>query len=237
MHVQHPKLSACLAAGLLSLLTACDSEGYVGEWVAAPLAPTSDPQVASGMVEDAAEPETVPAAGSGAASGSVGPADACHMARETTLLEVTVLDPNAVVYNFADGAAFPRGRYQITYVDGCRRYDDTAGWTLHASLLASGLSPQGRGGCYLAMSNGQALEVAPGTTGVLVGEGVEPAGAYASYSECVAANKKLPPLDLMFAGGSLGIMNAGDSSANKTRGEDVAGRSPTYRLTRVDDCP
>jgi hypothetical protein len=249
----------------LLLLYGCDVEGHVGYWIdptpqsaagtsaeddapdarttmlAADAAPL-DPVDAGRIEPDAGHIASMNGTVSNAAgsSGSVEPAppDACALARPGAApLEVTVVDTNAVMYNFAGGARFPAGRYRIAYVDGCRRYDNTAAWTLHASVLAAGLSAEGRGGCYIVMSNDQAVELAPGTAGVVVGEGPDPAGAFASYDECVAANLQQAPRDVTLAAGTIGVMNAGDSSPDKTPGEAIGRRSPTYRLTRLDACP
>lgn len=264
--VAHAKQLRAFAPAVL-LLQGCDVEGNVGYWIDETPPSAAGAGAASGAEEpplptstdasppsaaDAgspnssvatAEPVTENGSAGSIATGSANGAkpsqpDPCALARPGAAPpEVTVVDTNAVMYNFADGARFPAGRYRIEYVDGCRRYDNTAAWTLHASLLAAGLSAEGRGGCYIVMSNDQAVEPAPGTAGVVVGEGPDPAGAFASYEECVAANLKQAPLDLTLSAGTIGIMNAGDSSPDKTPGEAIGRRSPTYRLTRLDACP
>ena len=240
---------------LAALPGGCDVDGYVGSWTRSAAPPLAAAGGAAGVNQgrdavgllDAAVHDDASNARSGNPStvGSAGAAapvlpDACHRAREgaATPLDVTVVDTNAVIYDFADGATFPAGQYRLEYVDGCRRYDDTAAWTLHASTLASALSAAGRGGCFLVMSNRETIAIAPGTAGVVVGEGGEPLGAYASYDECVAANLKLAPITFNTTqAGPIGVMNAGDSSTAKSPGEAVGGRSPSYRLTRLDPCP
>jgi hypothetical protein len=240
-------------APALWLLQSCDVqvEGNLGAWHASHAgqdAAIAMQPGATGVGDTTFDAGTTPSAhtddlaGSDAhtATGTMEPSEpeACALARPGAApLEVTVIETNAVMYNFAGGAAFPAGRYRIEYVDGCRRYDNTAAWTLHASLLAAGLSSEGRGGCYMIMSNDRAVELAPGTAGVVVGEGPDPAGAFASYDECVAANRMQAPRELTFSTGTIGIMNAGDSSSDKTTGEAIGRRSPTYRLTRLDACP
>jgi hypothetical protein len=87
------------------------------------------------------------------------------------------------------------------------------------------------------MSGSEVLGPAPGTAGVIVGPGAEPNGAFASYEECVAANLTVAPVEFSFNGGTLGVMNSGDASPSATRGEDAGGRSPTFRLSRLDACP
>lgn len=246
------RIAKRLRTGALAvwLLPGCEMEGKVGYWI-----DTTPPSAAGSNAQEPSTPEELDAgspspgiataeptdatgdAGSNA-SGTAGQPEACARARPGAApLDVTVVDTNAVTYNFADGALFPAGRYRIEYIDGCRRYDNTAAWTLHASLVAAGLSSEGRGGCYLIMSNDQAVELAPGTAGVVVGEGPDPLGAYGSYEECVAANRMQAPRDLTLSAGAIGIMNAGDSSPDKTTGEAIGRRSPTYRLTRLDACP
>jgi hypothetical protein len=250
-------------APVVWLLPGCELEGKVGYWIdttppsaagaGAKKPPSTTASDASAREDvDAGNPspgvstaeptDNTGNAGSNASGPSNGATsaqpDACALARPgAEPLVVTVVDTNAVTYNFADGALFPAGRYRVEYVDGCRRYDNTAAWTLHASLVAAGLSSEGRGGCYLIMSNDQAVELAPGTAGVVVGEGPDPLGAYGSYDECVAANRMQAPRDLTLSAGAIGIMNAGDSSPDKTTGEAIGRRSPTYCLTRLDACP
>src|SRR5262245_16796032 len=200
------------AFAAFAVIQACDVEGSLGYWKAgrAPSAARNEYSAArdeAGVARDrdasvssGSAGAPVPRAGDGAAGsgGSVGlpgstpttTADACQTARAgTPALEVTIADTNAKLYDFAAGAQFPAGNYRVAYVDGCRKFDGTGAWTLHASAAAAVLAPTRRGGAYLIMSGSEVLGPAPGTAGVLVGPGAEPSGAFATYEECVAANR------------------------------------------------
>jgi hypothetical protein len=63
-------------------------------------------------------------------------------------------------------------------------------------------------------------------------------GAFTSYAACVAANCSVPPLDFDHAGGKLGILRDGVTvgAIDDVGGETQGGRSPTFRLSRLDPC-
>lgn len=154
--------------------------------------------------------------------------DGVRLPEELTLLEVER------AFDFAAGASMPAGRYRVTYVDGCRRFEPNGGWTVHGSALTI----SGTSACWVVDGTGAQIVMAPGTAGFLAGEGFEPYGAFATYPECVAANCALAPVDFDFAGGTLGLLDTGDTNpVDDERGEAAGGRSPTYRLTRLDACP
>lgn len=148
--------------------------------------------------------------------------------------DLTLLEVEQAVY-FAGGASLPAGRYRIAYVDGCRRFEPSnGGWTVHGSVLTI----TGTSACWVVDGAGEQVVMTPGTAGFLVGEGFEPYGAFATYPECIAANCALAAVEFEFAGGTLGLLDTGDTNpVDDERGEAAGGRSPTFRLTRLDACP
>ncbi|HMV67045.1 MAG TPA: thrombospondin type 3 repeat-containing protein [Myxococcota bacterium] len=124
---------------------------------------------------------------------------------------------------FADGASLPAGRYRVSYVDGCMRYNPSQGWAVHAF-------DDGRVGWWMVGATAaERYAMAPGTIGYLLGE-----GAYATFDACVEANLALPPVELDLPGGPLGIWLADNPYVDNVAGED--GRSPQWRVERVDAC-
>jgi hypothetical protein len=116
-----------------------------------------------------------------------------------------------------NGDALPTGRYRITYVDGCMKYNASWNWTV-----------QGSGGTFLGefqwmpigASTSDVLGLLPGTEAA-IGSGLS---GYVDYDECVTANRALPPLDIDFGGGQLGIWQDDYQPEDNEAGE----ASPTW---------
>lgn len=83
------------------------------------------------------------------------------------------------------------------------------------------------------------LGLTPGTVGIFDSDDETLGGAFTNYEDCVAANCEQPPIDFDFAGGTLGVQRDGGGvlgAVDDAGGEMVGGRSPTFRLTRLDGC-
>jgi hypothetical protein len=138
-------------------------------------------------------------------------------------------DANTVVGNvygavhyFNGGGTLPAGRYRLSYIDGCMRYTPAQGWTVHA------YGPEvaaGRDGWWLVGdTTTHRILIPPGTTGRVPG-----AGAYASFDDCVQANRALPPVEFEFEGGTVGVWLNDTPYTDNVFGRDT--RSPTWSLT------
>jgi hypothetical protein len=96
------------------------------------------------------------------------------------------IDDNAETY-FAGGASLPAGRYRVSYVNGCIRYDPTIYfWAVNGSFnfeywIAGATTADG-------------IQVAPGVVSL---------GGDTSFDDCVATSQGLFA-DITFAGGKLG---------------------------------
>jgi len=171
-----------------------------------------------------------PAADAGAVDTTDG--GVCDLGGGVTLPEEITIGVVETVY-FADGARLPAGRYRVSYVDGCRKFNEFGAWTVHGT--SQSLT---RATSYTIVAGSEPLLTAPGTVGLFAGPGPEPYGGFATYDECVAANRAVPPVDFDFAGGALGVMDGGDgTSSDDVPGEMEGGRNPTFELTRLDACP
>jgi hypothetical protein len=160
---------------------------------------------------------------------------ACEVAPGISLPEELTVDiPGATQRHFAKGAKLPAGRYRIEYVDGCNTYGIGCDWTVHGSKSQPGLMS-----CFLVADDSSVLTLTPGTSGVYVDSDPTIGGAYATYAECVAANCTQPPIDFDFPGGTLGVQRDGGGTlgaVDDQGGEAMGGRSPTFRLSRLDGC-
>ena len=126
-------------------------------------------------------------------------------------------DPFGATVSWNGGAPLPAGHYRVTYVDGCMKYSTAQGWTVNA--YANGPDT------LWVVGSGARLAPAPGTVGFLVGQ-----GGFSTFDACVSANESEDaPLELDFAGGTLGLELADSPYADNVAGE--SGRNPTYRLS------
>ena len=182
----------------------------------------------------------------------------CQPDAGPALPEDLTADTVGTVRYYSGGTPLPVGRYRVAYVDGCMAYGvagvsgAVSGWTVHGSRgdFISGLSA-----FWMVRDDGTLVVIAPGTAGTVVAPNncsppapdceVQPAtslgdlsaGAFETYGECVAANCMVAATDFDFDGGVLGLHYGTISSVASVAGESVGGRSPTYRLSRLDACP
>jgi hypothetical protein len=155
------------------------------------------------------------AGGEGAGDGGACTADADAFAPETVTPDY--LD-NAVSY-FGGGADLPAGRYSLTYVSGCIKYNGYSNFTVNgASNYEYWL---------VGATTSDEIAVAPGTDAVGLPFG------YTNYSDCVTANLALAPLDFDFDGGKLGVYSDDFQPSDNVEGPD--GGAPTWRLSGA--CP
>lgn len=194
---------------------------------------------------DASTPDSGAASVSAAGAPAPPPEKVCHpnngptckLAGGITLPdEVTVDVQGATQIHFAGGAKLPAGRYRLEYVDGCNTFGDPllCGWTVSGSHNNPGVFD-----CFLVGNDTTVIAGAPGTVGAFVDPDPTLGGAFATYAECVAANCDTPPLDFDFAGGTLGVQRDGGGvlgAIDDLGGESEGGRSPTFRLSRLDAC-
>ena len=116
-----------------------------------------------------------------------------------------------VVY-YAAGAALPAGRYRVEYATGCFN----CCVTLLDSFFLVGEDPGTR-----------LLTLPGGGSGDVLG---------APVARCPASETPYAPIDFDFAGGKLGVWLSDTVAADNQNGDGAGGRSPTWRLTRLD-CP
>ncbi|HEX2678854.1 MAG TPA: hypothetical protein VHM19_19515 [Polyangiales bacterium] len=130
---------------------------------------------------------------------------------------------------FAGGAALPAGKYRLTYVDGCLRYQgggfagpaDDWDWTVQGAVTYQFL--------IIGETTAQTLGAPPSATGQVAFGGT----TYKVFEDCVNANLTSTPLELDFAGGKLGIWQNDFQPSDNVPGPD--GRTPTWELSRVCD--
>jgi hypothetical protein len=139
-------------------------------------------------VRDAAAPRDAAADARPSFSGSE-----CKLGEAGSFASDAMLDLFGQVTYFANGQDLPAGRYRVTYVDGCMKYNAFQSWKVHQNV---GLGPDG---WYLVgASKSDRVTLLPGLATDLF-------SSYASFEDCVSANKAVPPKEFDFAGGKLGI--------------------------------
>jgi hypothetical protein len=171
-------------------------------------------------------PSCADAAASPGDAGTCSP-DAAASGPAAALPEVLMLDVTGPPKYFGGGAAFPPGRYRVEYVDGCMMWGPATGgfgWSVGEGLTVGVLVEE----CILVG------DTSANIVGIL--PGIEGSGV-PKYADCVAASKKLPPLDFDFAGGKLGIFNNDTVQFDDVGGESQGGTSPTWRLSLLSACP
>lgn len=158
----------------------------------------------------------------------------CNLGGGAQLPSDVTVDLLGTVRYFAAGAVLAAGRYRVSYVDGCNTYGIGANWTIHA---LEGLGDVGS--CNVLDEHAGHVARAPGTTGIFADSQPGQSSAFLTYDECVTANCHLEPVIFEFAGGKLGVRRDGVSvgAVDDLGGEAVGGRSPTFRLDRMDTCP
>jgi hypothetical protein len=141
------------------------------------------------------------------------------------LPQTLTLDVTGPETYFVGGAPLPAGRYRVEYIDGCMMWGSTGfGWSIGEGITLGALQEE----CLLVGD----------TTTTVVGvlPGIEGAGV-PKYSDCVAQSRMLPPLDVSYAGGKLGIFNGDTVQFDDIGGEAEGGVSPTWRLSLLSLCP
>lgn len=134
----------------------------------------------------------------------------------------------APVY-FNDGASLPAGEYILKYEDGCMKYNAGQAWALHAYAQNGG-----RANWWIVappVSGNTPVKVAfpPGSVGYQLGR-----GGFATFEECVAANRQLATMTIQHTGGPLGVWLDDSPYADNVAGSD--GRNPKWSLTKVGEC-
>jgi hypothetical protein len=152
------------------------------------------------------------------------PSDLHADAGDTCEFGSVVGDVYGRVIYFAHGAFLPPGRYRVAYVDGCMKYSASQDWAVHAY-------PQGSTGSdnWWLVGGSRKVVMPSGTVGFLVAS-----GGFATFADCVAANRVLPPIEFDFGGGSIGLWLQDEPYGDNLPGK--GGRSPTWRLTAVGAC-
>lgn len=201
-------LTVRIALTLGAAAQGCTLETNIGHW-AAP--------------EDAEEDAGSEDAGSADAASADASADASEREGGEQLLTVI---PGLKTTYFADGQALPAGDYTLVYVDGCWR-SGVVSWTVNLG---------GEGYFVVGGQPEKRIATAPGTVGTFV-----TLGAYGTYDECVAANVGRPGITFHFDGGPLALklesLDPLTLFIQLEGGENVGGRSPTFRLTCAGSCP
>lgn len=155
-----------------------------------------------------------------------GPAlEGCTLGAAGSVATDVQLDLFGEVVYFAKGQALPAGRYRVTYVDGCMKFNVLQPWTVNQNVGV------GTDGWYLVgNSKSERVLLLPGTDVIL------PFLGYGDFAACVAGNLQQPPKEFDFAGGKLGVYLNDAPYTDNLSGE--AGRNPKWELTLlVDKCP
>lgn len=180
----------------------------------------------SGAASTDAAAASAPDAGSPAYDGGQHDASTsgqgCQLGAAGSFATDQQLDLFGDVIYFAKGQVLPKGRYRATYEDGCMKYNNIFMWTVNANA--------GDGWWLVGASSSERVTLLPGVFPALVVDG------FASFADCVAANKQLPAKEFEFAGGKLGIWLNDVPYQDNQAGE--GGRNPKWSLTLlVDACP
>jgi hypothetical protein len=123
--------------------------------------------------------------------------------------------------SFAGGAALAAGRYRVTYVGGCMKYNPSQDWSVNAYPLGDAAGSDH----WWFISQGQQVTsvIPPGTVGFIVGQ-----GGYATFDECVQANLAVPPVELTLPGGPLAVWLEDSPYGDNVEGPD--GGAPAWSL-------
>jgi hypothetical protein len=136
-----------------------------------------------------------------------------------------MLDLFGQVAYFVDGGSLGRGKYRVTYVDGCMKYSNSGqDWTIHA--YASGSNAW----WLVGATTSEKVVMPPGTVGFAASN-----GAFAQFADCVTANRALAPVEFDFDGGALGVWLQDSPYSDNLSGE--MGRNPVWSLAKLGACP
>jgi hypothetical protein len=145
----------------------------------------------------------------------------------TGLPQVLTIDVKGSTRYFNGGAALPAGNYRVTYVDGCMEYGaESFGYSWCVAdpqvMLGQGATAlTDPGHCVLVGNGATIIGELPGATAM----------GTTTYAACVAASKTSAPLDVSFAGGTLGIYVNDSLTSDDVGGESQCGASPTWQLS------
>ena len=104
------------------------------------------------------------------------------------------------------------------------KYASDQDWTIHAYAAAEPF-----GWWFVGDTTADKITPPPGTVGYSVAT-----GAYASFEDCVAANRALPPLVFDFGGGTIGVWLQDNPYTDNLAGQE--GRNPKWQLTLLEEC-
>ncbi|MBI5546747.1 MAG: hypothetical protein HY901_22925 [Deltaproteobacteria bacterium] len=173
-------------------------------------------------VPDAADLPDVGIEPDGGAEVDAGP-PTCDLGTAASFATDQALNLFGQVVYFNGGNALPAGPYRITYLDGCMKYGNGQGWTIHAYSNGS------IAWWLVGASTTDMVLMPPGTVGWS-----PTGGAFNDFDDCVAANLALPPLEFDFAGGPLGVWLRDSPYTDNQSGVD--GRNPKWQLTQLSAC-
>ena len=146
--------------------------------------------------------------------------DGCKLGEAGSFATDGSLDLFGQTIYFAKNAALPAGRYRVSYVDGCMKYNALLPWTVNQSAPPSGW-------WLVGTSTSDKVALLPG---------VASSDFFGTFEACVSASKSVPALEFDFAGGKLGVWLDDSPYEDNTPGEN--GRNPKWQLTLlVKECP
>ena len=146
--------------------------------------------------------------------------DGCKLGEAGSFATDDSLDLFGQTTFFAKGTALPAGRYRVSYLDGCMKYNAFLPWTVNQSSPPSGWWLVG------ARTSDQ-IALLPGTVS---------SDFFGSFEACVNASKSVPAVEFDFVGGKLGLWLDDAPYQDNTAGEN--GRNPKWQLTLlVKECP
>jgi hypothetical protein len=154
-----------------------------------------------------------------------GAADAgCVIGEASSFATDGDLDLFGQIVYFAKGESLPPGQYQVSYVDGCMKYNAAQGWAVHAFAPGSNFN-----WWLVGETSSDRVVAPPGTIGFRVG-----AGGFEDFEACVMANRALDPITFDFAGGRLGVWLQDSPYQDNVTG--LNNRNPKWKLSRLSGC-
>jgi hypothetical protein len=172
--------------------------------------------------DDSGAPSTfVPPADAGVFQSDAGPTDGvCDLGSAASFATSADLNLFGQIVYYEDGGALPPGRYRLSYVGGCMKYDFIFNWQVQASPPDAG----GGGFWLVGDTSDDRIVMPPGLT-----------TSYPVFADCVRANQGVPPEEFQFDGGKLGVWLNDNPYLDNTAGDD--GGNPKWQLTLLGTCP
>lgn len=153
-------------------------------------------------------------------AGSSGAGSGCMLGEAGSFATDESLDLFGQITYFAKSTSLPAGRYRVSYVDGCMKYNAILPWTVNQSSPPSGW-------WLVGASNSDKVTLLPG---------VVSSDFFGTFESCVSASKSMPGVEFDFAGGKLGLWL--DDAPYQDNAAGVDGRNPKWQLTLlVEECP